>query len=424
MSSPSLPLFVVLLHHRARACCHSLFCALLASYRHWQRWRRDGRRTVLSFDDIDQEDMPRVVEIGRLIAEGGFSYVYEASLVSDADAGGDDDCNDDDDDDDDNDASAVFDDDNYADDSKRKYALKRINCADNRELVAACRREADAHRRLRLPSRRRRHPNLLDLLGIKFVNGDRGGGGANHSDADCEERGDNVSVVCYMLFPYVSHSLRGEITERNILMPSWSNTYTGCNNDHHRGRGILGPSGRGSGYGGHGGRRRIAFSTREVLHLFGGILDGLIAIHDANMSHRDVKIENVMLRRCRRRRSRGYDDDDDDDPEAALAGRRGGGGLRFTPVLVDLGSSGPLTVSIDGGRDASSSSLASSKRRRRALLSIAEEAASHTTMAYRPPELFEGGMMATMTMTTTSTMIGVGEMEEEDILDYGKVDVW
>jgi len=372
-----------------------------------------------------------VVEIGRLIAEGGFSYVYEASPVSDAyadadaDAGGGDDCNDDDIDD----ASTGVDDDNYADDSKRKYALKRINCADNRELVAACRREADAHRRLRLPSRRRRHPNLLELLGIKFVDGDRGGGGADHSDADCEEaRWDNGSVVCYMLFPYVSHSLRGEITERNILMPSSSNNYTDYSNDHHRGRGILGASGRGSGYGGHGGRRRMTFSTREVLHLFGGILDGLIAIHDANMSHRDVKIENVMLRRCRRRRGRGYDDDDDDDPETALAGRRGGGGLRFTPVLVDLGSSGPLTVSIDGGRGASSSSssssLASSQRRRRALLSIAEEASSHTTMAYRPPELFEGGMMTTTTMTTTSTMIGVGEMDQEDILDYGKVDVW
>jgi len=172
--------------------------------------------------------MPRVVEIGRLIAEGGFSYVYEASLVSDADAGGDDDCNDNDDGDDDDDASAVFDDDNYADDSKRKYALKRINCADNRELVAACRREADAHRRLRLPSRRRRHPNLLDLLGIKFVNGERGGRGADHSDADCEEaRGDNVSVVCYMLFPYVSHSLRGEITERNIQAAAMAVTAAG-----------------------------------------------------------------------------------------------------------------------------------------------------------------------------------------------------
>jgi hypothetical protein len=33
-------------------------------------------------------------------------------------------------------------------------------------------------------------------------------------------------------------------------------------------------------------------------------------------------------------------------------------------------------------------------------------------MAYRPPELFEGGMM----MTTTKN--------EEDILDYGKIDVW
>ena len=33
-------------------------------------------------------------------------------------------------------------------------------------------------------------------------------------------------------------------------------------------------------------------------------------------------------------------------------------------------------------------------------------------------------MMTTATMTTTSTMIGVGEMDEDEILDYGKVDVW
>ena len=158
---------------------------------------------------------------------------------------------------------------------------------------------------------------------------------------------------------------------------------------------------------------------REVLHLFGGILDGIIAIHRANLSHRDVKVENVMLRRNRRGHRF-----IDRDPEAAPVDGMGecdGGALGFTPVLVDLGSSGPLMVSIGGGRDATSSSLAPSQRRRRALMSIVEDAALHTTMAYRPPELFEGGMMTAISTATTNTE---GKMDEDDILDYGKVDVW
>jgi serine/threonine protein kinase len=330
----------------------------------------------LSFDGA------QVFEVGRLIAEGGFSHVYEAFPVSDADDG-----------DNHDNAHYDYDDDSHVDGAKRKYALKRINCADNPELVAACRREADAHRRLCPPSRRC-HPNLLELLGIKFVSSV----GVDYSDVE----GGEGDATCYMLFDYLSHSLRGLIDERSILMHSFGN-YNDYRNIHGRG----------------GDRGRKPFSTREVLHLFGGILDGLVAIHEANLSHRDVKVENVMLRRNRRGRRC-----IDRDPEAALVdGMRqcDGVALTFTTVLVDLGSSGPLTVSMNGGWDATSSSLAPSQRRRRALMSIVEEAESHTTIAYRPPELFEGGMMTAISTTTTNTS---GKMDEDDVLDYGKVDVW
>lgn len=307
--------------------------------------------------EFDNDGLMRNIEIGRLIAEGGFSYVYEAFPLDSGD-------NDD----------RIAGDNNNDDGKKKKYALKRIHCAGNRELIASCRREIDANKRLTKSAKNcrgqsRNHPNLLALLSVKFVN-DGDSDQTNTQDGGDVELGvllsgsrSNQIVSCYMLFPFITHSLRGEITERNILMsPNECDNYNSQSNHA---------------------RRRKPFSTIEVLQLFGGILDGLIAVHAVNLSHRDIKIENIMLHRMQ------------------------GHHHILTPVLVDLGSAGPLTVDLSqgGGRDTQS--------RRRALNSIVEDAASHTTMAYRPPELFEGGMM----MTTTT-------MNEEEILDYGKIDVW
>ena len=163
--------------------------------------------------------------------------------------------------------------------------------------------------------------------------------------------------VCYMLFPYISHSLRGEITKRNILYD---------------------PSDYSSGSG-SGGSRRVPFTTKEVLQLFGGILDGVLAMHDANISHRDIKLENVLLESSK------YGDNNS---------RRSSTG-RLTPVLMDFGSAGPLTREIQSKQE---------------IYGIVEESASHTTMPYRPPELFDGGLRY-----TNGTV---------NVLDYGKVDVW
>lgn len=87
-------------------------------------------------------------------------------------------------------------------------------------------------------------------------------------------------------------------------------------------------------------------------------------MHQHNFSHRDVKLENILLEDARSRH----------------------------PVLMDFGSVGTLTQDVET---------------RRQVLNIVEEAAQHTTMPYRPPELFEGGVRA-----------------GDQPLDYCAVDVW
>ncbi|KAL9178356.1 hypothetical protein ACHAXT_000003 [Thalassiosira profunda] len=274
---------------------------------------------TLTFDNGMQ------VEIGQKIAEGGFSYVFEAFPLNDNSR-------------DPRRASAatVDTEDTAASTGGVKYALKRINCADH-EIVRACRHEAGVHRSL--PSH---HPNLLELLGLKFDNDVSSTPPSNASMASGSEHSEYNA--CYMLFPYIPRSLRGEITQRNIL----------CDDPRD-------------------GRR--PFSTREVLQLFSGLVDALTAMHDANLSHRDVKLENVLLQ------SRGYGD-----ATAAASSS-------LTPVLMDFGSAGPLTAQLNS---------------RPQVLTAIETAAQHTTMPYRPPELFEGGM----------------RQGPREVLDYGKVDVW
>jgi len=282
-----------------------------------------GQRRTVKFDDTGIQ-----VAIGNQIAEGGFSYIFEAYPMNQ------------------NDNSGVN------NEPRMKYVLKRINCSNNHELIQACKSEANVHRILFQSSsassqrKTNNHPNLLELLGLKFDN------------REC----------CYMLFPYIPQSLRGEITKRNMLN--------------------------------EGSRQRMPFSTREVLQIFGGLVDALIAMHDANLSHRDVKIENVLLKKSDHcgYRVETYD--------------------HYIPVLMDYGSAGPLKTIV---QVMNMSSLQQQQHQTSSLLSttttkVVEDASMFTTMSYRPPELFEGGMT---TMKQTSTSEGA-----ENVLDYGKVDVW
>lgn len=210
-------------------------------------------------------DTGRRVCVGRQIAEGGFSYIFEAT-----------------------------------DDAGRKYALKRIYLGDS-ETLTACRNEAGLHRSVR-------HRNLMPLLGMTL-----------------EER----NTVCYMLFPYVPHSLRAEVNRR-FFSDGPANPWL----------------------------------EHVALDFFLEILHGVAALHETNHSHRDLKLENILLI----------------------------GEKRMTPIIMDFGSAGPLRQPI---------------QTRKQVLQLAEDAASHTTLPYRPPELLEGGVRA-------------GDVD----VDFCAVDVW
>ena len=214
-------------------------------------------------------DSGRQVRVGRKIAEGGFSYVYRATDTS----------------------------------THTVFALKRIRCEDQ-ETLKLTRKEADVHHAVG------QHKNTLSLLGTAYDD-----------------------KVCWMLFPFMPHSLRDEVNKRIF---------------HNSTHDAIPP-----------------WSELAALQLFRAVLDGVDALHRANYSHRDIKLENILF--------------------------SGSNNLKH-PVIMDFGSVGPLTESISS---------------RRELMQLVETASSHTTMPYRPPELFEGE-------------VRVGESD----IDFRKVDVW
>lgn len=93
-------------------------------------------------------------------------------------------------------------------------------------------------------------------------------------------------------------------------------------------------------------------------------------MHQAQYTHRDLKLENVLLDISQKSN-------------------------KITPILMDFGSAGPLYAPASTRAD---------------LLHITDEAAQHTTITYRPPELLEGTLWPCKAHTRT--------------LDYQKVDVW
>ena len=106
-----------------------------------------------------------------------------------------------------------------------------------------------------------------------------------------------------------------------------------------------------------------------ILQLFHNLCSGVQALHNQGQyTHRDIKLENILL--------------PGSNPTTHL----------ISPLLMDFGSAGPLTRPLTSRRD---------------LLEIVDDASSHTTMPYRPPELFSGELRA-------------GDAD----LDYTKVDVW
>lgn len=113
--------------------------------------------------------------------------------------------------------------------------------------------------------------------------------------------------------------------------------------------------------------RMAPWSESVALQIFQHLLHGVATMHAAGYAHCDIKLENILC--------------------------KGSNVQHLTrPILMDFGSAGPLSRPLSSRQD---------------VLEIAEMASQHTTVSYRPPELFAGELR-------------VGDAD----LDYQKVDVW
>lgn len=185
------------------------------------------------------------------------------------------------------------------------YALKRVDCWDE-ERLEQCRKEVTTHSLFR-------HENIMPLLGVKFVHD------------DYQEQQDSASrMICYMRFPYLPHSLADDIISRRL----WEDVLES---------------------------KRRPYSQTEALTLFAGIVSAVNAMHEAGFSHRDIRVENILLQKRQhgqKRKRRHY---------------------VGTPVLTDLGSVGPVSVPLTSLSDAR--------------LAV-DDVERNTTVSYRAPELF------------------------------------
>jgi len=203
------------------------------------------------------------------------------------------------------------------------YALKRIDCCNSsgqtdQEKIDMCSREANLHSTFH-------HKNLMRISGIKFI-------------SDQKTKTSCTIKTCYMLFPYIPKSIRSDISARRLLEDTKE-----CN--------------------------RRPYSESEALDLFAGIADGVRTIHEYGYSHRDLKVENILLQE--------------------LCG--GGPGV---PVITDFGSAGPISTPLTYHSD---------------VLRVEDEVTKYTSIEYRAPELLDPK--------------GLPHGPRE-ILDYGRCDVW
>jgi serine/threonine kinase 16 len=269
------------------------------------------------FGPVVTLDSGKQCRIGRQIAEGGFSVVFRATPVGSSSNNGN------------NGSNTV-------------YALKRIQCVD-REIRTACLQESKVHYAAMKMNKNSNITYNMPLLGMAF-------------------EGENRSV-CYMLFPYYPHSLRQEINQR-ILDPLQD----------------LEQSQRQPPFTQAQRTQKIIdvltfqpWNESIVLQMFQHLCQAVQQLHAAGYTHRDIKLENILL--------------------------KGSNTTHLTqPILMDFGSAGPLTRSLSSKRD---------------VLDIAEQASQHTTISYRPPELFSGELRPSNNSNS-----------QDDALDYTKCDVW
>jgi len=248
----------------------------------WWYWIMSiiSRKGIITFDN------GKSVRINKQIAEGGFSVVFEAVEIETTPP------------------KKIkkrmknnlsyYHNNNNKNNARKKYALKRVLCADD-ESIQKCREEAAVHSSFN-------HPNLLPLLGITFE----------------KSKDNNDFEFCYLLFPYLSKSLRDDINERHVLTTTQEDSI-----------------------------KVKPYKDRELLEIFSGCVDAVIAFHEKNLAHRDIKVENIMFHP-----------------------------VSNAPILIDYGSVGPLELQV---------------RTRSDILHISDSSAMNSTVSYRAPELFDGG---------------------------------
>ena len=173
------------------------------------------------------------------------------------------------------------------------------------------------------------------------------------------------SRLCYMLFPLYSHSLRHEVNKRTLDRPPMQSSSSSSTSSSSSSTRLPAP-----------------WSELQALQICLQVVSGVQALHAANYSHRDIKLENVLLAENH------YNNNNSNSNDS-----------RFHPVLMDFGSAGPLQQDIT--------------ERRHVLMAI-ENASMHTTLSYRPPELLEAG----------GVRHGGGGGDDMATLDYRAVDVW
>jgi serine/threonine kinase 16 len=315
---------------------------------------------------ITMDDSGIRVRCQNQIAEGGFSVIF---LATDLDS------------------------------SPNKYVLKRIRCHDS-ESRSACVKESKVHYAMQKKQRQQYQKN-----GGGIISAGGGGSGGGIPGTTTESTNDSLSshfmpllgttfcennTVCYMLFPYISHSLRKEV-DRRIFQPfeevtngNRSTMVSQSQKNKNIKDALIMPP----------------WSETVVLRWFEQLIDAVILMHDAGYTHRDIKIDNVLLH-PEPPANNNYNSNNSNNSQSGPG-----------PILMDFGSAGPLTRPITTRRD---------------VLNIADDAAINTTISYRPPELFAGELRvadSTAISSSTSTGSNDDDVNHELVLDYRKVDVW
>lgn len=116
------------------------------------------------------------------------------------------------------------------------------------EQLQQAKQEINYHKKLR-------HPNLLPLLDS-----------AIHQQANPKQSTGGTCINAYLLFPYLSGGSLREETNRRVLAPLTTTGQLG------------------------------AWPEGVLLRIFRGVVLGVRELHQNDLAHRDVKLENVLLK--------------------------------------------------------------------------------------------------------------------------------